>query len=225
LNRPHRLNALTIDTLLELERVLVGAENDPAIGALTLFGNGPSFCAGWDLKQDRPSLSAAELRQESLVGNRVLMKLWSSPLITLAGVHGYCIGAGCELALACDLTFVTEDAQLWFHEIELSMVPIFNMLSWVVGQKTAKTILLGGLRLTAAEAKDLQMISAVLDRTQLEEVVLEKATKIAGTPRPVLASFKAILNKRYEVEGFRDYVDYTTEAFTLSELLRDSARM
>src|SRR5258708_21630250 len=104
LNRPHKLNALSMELRLELERVLRAADDDPATSVIVLRSEGRSFCVGFDIGGD-PERARSPWRHDALkyherlaVSLRALMTPWNLSKPVIASVQGHALGGGCELA-------------------------------------------------------------------------------------------------------------------------------
>ena len=111
LNRPDKLNAINVAMQGALDRALTQAETDATVRAIVVNGAGRAFSAGFDLDMElgnsaTPDASAVRRALEN--DFRLIMRFWDSPKVTLAAVHGYCLGGALELALACDLTIASD---------------------------------------------------------------------------------------------------------------------
>ena len=120
LNRPDKLNAINIAMQGALDRALTVAEADATVRAIVVNGAGRAFSAGFDLDMElgnsaTPDASAVRRALEN--DFRLIMRFWDSPKVTLAAVHGYCLGGALELALACDLTIASEECLFGAPEV------------------------------------------------------------------------------------------------------------
>ena len=123
LNRPKVMNALSLALLRELLQAAIRAEGDPAIRALIVTGAGEkAFAAGADIPAFK-EMGAAEalgfLKEAQAVMNRI--EGLKKPV--LAAVNGYALGAGCELAMACDMIYAAETAKFGLPEVNLGIIP------------------------------------------------------------------------------------------------------
>lgn len=120
LNRPARLNAVSLPLYEALAAVLHDLGNDSAIRAVVITGAGRAFCVGADLKaHGEAQPTREERRRYAETGQRVYRALQTLPKPVVAAVNGHAIGAGLELALSCDVIIVAEDAKLRFPEFAL----------------------------------------------------------------------------------------------------------
>ncbi len=162
LNRPAKLNALSTD----LEQALLDALVSPAVAkarAVVLHGLGRAFCAGADTSQlDR---SPAEVAAYYRGSGRVHEVLAGLALPTVAAIHGYCLGGGLELALACDLRVADSTARFALPEVGLGILPSsggLTRLTRMVGPALARQIVLLGDRVEADQAARWGLVSAVV---------------------------------------------------------------
>ena len=121
LNRPDKLNAINPAMVVELKSALDRAQLNDEVRVILLKGEGRAFCAGLDLEtrigKDLESEEEAEaLKAELRDYFDMIMRFWDSPKPTVSAVHTYCIGAGMELALACDITLAAHECQAFRHE-------------------------------------------------------------------------------------------------------------
>jgi enoyl-CoA hydratase len=115
LNRPQRLNALGRQSYAELDRALARAEADPAVRVVVLSGEGRAFCVGVDIKEERAGSAGQRvlIEAEQTLGLRIATL--AKPVI--AAIHGYALGAGAEMALACDFILMAEGARFGLPEL------------------------------------------------------------------------------------------------------------
>ena len=192
LNRPAAVNAINDAIRRHLPTVLEELNADPNTRVIVLQGAGErGFCAGADLKEkpatDNP-LDAAVLRTRSSwieAFDRV-----SKPLI--AAIHGYCLGGGLEIALACDLRVASSDAVFGLPETGLGLIPGgggTQRLPRIVGLGRALDLLMTGDRVDAAEAYRIGLVTRLTaDRAALAVEVAALAERIAARP-PVATAF------------------------------------
>ena len=124
LNRPEKLNALSRELQLEMVDCLQRADDDPDVRVMTLMGNGRAFCAGYDItppstpeeeaasRERRDNIRADIHRMKQTPNTMAQVLNLSKPVI--AGIHGYCIAGGTDLAMHCDISIASDDAQIGF---------------------------------------------------------------------------------------------------------------
>lgn len=197
LNRPHRLNAVVpalVDALLGAIR-RAGADGARAV---VLAGRGRAFCSGYDLKEpdvDERTLQTQDRIEQIQDITRAVRRF---PGVVIAAVHGYALGAGCELALGCDLVVAAEDAQLGFPEVGVGLSVtggISKLLPLLVGPVRAKELLILGERIDAETARAMGLVNRVVGAGEHERVALELARTVAGRPAVSTALAKQVIDR------------------------------
>ncbi len=183
LNRPKVLNALDDQTYLALDSALAGLEGREDVRALILTGSGErAFCAGADLRYMR-ALDGETRQQFILLTYRVTNRLASFPRPTIAGLRGYVLGGGFELAMACDLRVAGADTQFGLPEITLGSVPGsggLQRLPLLVGPTRARELIFTGRRLSADEALAWGLVNRVVPPEEVLKAASEMAQTVAG---------------------------------------------
>ena len=181
LDRPERLNAYDVAMRDDLWDVLGAVEDDDAVRALVLRGNGPAFSTGGDLTEfgtaPSPYVARAVRWQRDVWG--ALLRLRS---VTVAAVHGYTVGGGMEMAMLCDLCLAADDARFALPETGLGMIPGVGgtqTLPRRVGTGRALDVVLSGRWLDAAEAVRLGIANRVVPRGRLRATALALARRMA----------------------------------------------
>ena len=175
LNRPQQLNALSDELMDELVSALQELDRDEAIRCIVLGGNERAFAAGADIGE-LAQASAVELYYARRVERwDAIRNLWT-PLV--AAVSGYCLGGGCELALACDLIVASETARFGQPETGIGIIPGAGgtqRFTRAVGKALAMDVILSGRTLSAREALDAGLVARVVAR----EAWLAEAKRVA----------------------------------------------
>ena len=183
LNRPDARNALSPDLMEELGAVLERWDEDADIGCIVIAGGDDCLAAGADIKA-----MASRTFKEALTSSSV--NFWPrlarvrTPLV--AGVSGYALGGGCELALACDMIVASESAEFGQPEILLGIIPGgggTQRLARVMGKQRAMELVLTGRRIDAAEALRLGIVNQVAPAKGWLDAALELASVVASRPR------------------------------------------
>jgi enoyl-CoA hydratase len=211
LNRPDKLNALTMELRLELERMLHVADDDPATSVIVLRAQGRSFCVGFDIggggreRAETPwRHDALKYRERLAVSLRALMTPWSLRKPVIASVQGHALGGGCELAMFCDLTIAADDAQFGEPEILFSQAGPGIVMPWIIGHKRARELLYFGALIDAQTALELRMINRIVPRQELRGATLKYARRLALISPEALAATKRAINRGIEDAGFRN---------------------
>jgi enoyl-CoA hydratase len=175
LNRPKQLNALSDALMEELVDALTQLDRDRAVRCIVLGGSERAFAAGADI-EELAQASAIDLYYARRVERwDAIRGLWT-PLV--AAVSGYCLGGGCELAMACDLIVASESAQFGQPETGLGIIPGAGgtqRLTRAVGKALAMDVILSGRFLSAREALSAGLVARVVAR----EAWLEEAKRVA----------------------------------------------
>lgn len=229
LNRPQVLNAINTQLRTELGQAIDAAATDDTVRVVVIRGAGRAFSAGDDLKEgfQRPvsEYSVASRRASIQREIELCFKIWDLPKPVIAQVHGYCLGAGCDLALACDITIAADDAQFGEPEIRHISSPPTLLMPWTVNLKKTKYLLLTGNTIGAIEAERCGLISKVVPGDQLDLEVRKTALDIARIPPDTVTLNKAALNRSYEIMGLRSAVLYNLETSTLIQLTKSKEEL
>jgi len=191
LNRPEAINAINDGIRHGVPAALRELDADPEVRVIVLCGAGTrGFCAGADLRERHAPLTAIEGRLQKRSAWFDAFDQVSKPLI--AAVHGFCLGGGFEIALACDLRSASADAVFALPETGLGLIPGgggTQRLPRLIGLGPAMLLLLTGDRIGAAEAHRLGVVSSVVaDADALQEEARRMANKIAAKP-PIATRF------------------------------------
>lgn len=171
INRPNKLNALDPATLEELCNLLQQSERFAKLwGCLLVTAGDRAFVAGADISV-QATLSANEAQEFGRLGQRAANLLENLPLPVIACVDGFALGGGCELAMACDFIYATQNAVFGQPEVTLGLIPGFGgcwRLPQYVGFAKARELIYSGRKISATEAYNLGLVNQVfLDREQL----------------------------------------------------------
>ena len=204
LSRPERLNALSRQTLLELNASMDAAEQDAEVRAVVVSGAGRAFSSGFDLKEqmERRPTGGAVWREILELDFQATMRFWHCSKPTIAAVHGACLAGAFELALACDLTIAAEDAIFGEPELKFGAGIVTMLLPWVTGPKQAKEIILLGLdRIDAATAQRLGIVNRVVQPGTHVDTALRIATNLAAVDPNLMQQTKHAINRSYAARG------------------------
>jgi len=192
--RPAVLNALREQTLDELARALECSAEDPAVRVVVLTGRGRAFCAGQDLDElaDRldhregeqgPGLSEPEVRDILASMQGITVRLLSHPRPTIAALNGVAVGAGAELAAACDVRIAASSARMGFVEAARGLFQT-NGITWllprIVGMSRALELLVTARLLSADEAERMGLVNRVIEGDDFAGAVRDYCAGIAA---------------------------------------------
>lgn len=221
INRPDRLNAMTIDTGRALERALRDAADNPAVGAVVLTGVGRHFSAGGDAHaitdriaspDERPRLDLMRAFQ------RLVEEIWNSPLPVVAAVSGVAYGGAFNLALACDLVVCSPGARFCQVFLRRGLAPDVGgawLLPRAVGLQRAKELMLLTPEISAERAAELGIVNAIDDHPAGRAA--ELAGRLADGSRLATSLTKRLIN---DSTGGDLHASLELEALTQSLALR-----
>jgi len=207
INRPKAMNALDRTVMSELTEALHVYDGNESIGAIVITGDERAFAVGADIKEMATAGAVDMLLSEPI-------ELWDrvseirKPII--AAVSGWCLGGGCELAMACDMIVASETAVFGQPEINLGVIPGAGgtqRLTRAVGKVMAMEMVLNDRRLDASEALRLGLINRVVPRERYLEEALSLAAEIAERAPLALRIGKELVNQAFETtlaEGIAD---------------------
>ena len=170
------LNVIDIAMMEELARSLAEMEGRSDISVIVLGGNGKAFSAGVDVAAHTPDMVEEMLAKF----HAVIRLLVATTKVTIASVHGLCLGGGAELAMVCDLVYSIADAEWGFPEIRLACFPpvACTALAALVGQKKAAEMILTGRSITGREAAEIGLVTRAVAEKQLDSAVQTATAQI-----------------------------------------------
>jgi enoyl-CoA hydratase len=200
INRPHRRNALDAQTLAELHRLLDTLNGDPVARAVVLTGAGDAFCAGADIKAQPDDLidssATPQTALQAAAASTVAITLAAQELMAsafekihrlrqpvIAAVHGFALGGGFALALACDIRYATTNATFGAvfirHGVSACDMGTSYHLPRLIGASRAAELMLTGRVFDATEAATIGLVLDVVERDELLATAVAKAREIA----------------------------------------------
>ena len=197
LNRPEALNALNSTVYTDLYDVFEDIENDDEVRVVVLTGSGEkAFAAGSDVVEMQ-NMNTLELQKFVAKIRKASDRIYTLTKPTIAAIHGYALGGGCELSMCCDLRICSEKARFGQPEINLGLIPGAcgtQRLPRLVGVAKAKEMIFLGDMIDAATALSLGLVNKVVPPDKLMEEAMVWAGKLAGKSGPVLAMAKMAIN-------------------------------
>lgn len=207
LNRPKALNALNDALMDELGAALTAFDQDEGIGAIVITGSERAFAAGADIGMMAQYSFMDVYKGDYITRNWETIRKIRKPVI--AGVAGYALGGGCELAMMCDIIIAADSAKFGQPEVKLGTMPGAGgtqRLPRAVSKAKAMDLCLTSRMMDAAEAERSGLVSRVVPADKLLDEVLAAAETIAGFSLPVVMMIKESVNAAYETtlaEGVR----------------------
>jgi len=221
LNRPQQLNALSSELMGELAEALQELDADEAIRCIVLGGGERAFAAGADVGELAAG-TPISLYQGRRLDRWDAIRNVRTPLV--AAVSGYCLGGGCELAMACDLIVASETAQFGQPEINLGVLPGAGgtqRLTRAVGKSVAMDMILSGRMLAAEEALQFGLVARVVAREAWLEAAKAVAREIAAKSPISVRLAKEAVNKAFEAP-LSVGIDFERRAFYLARASEDA---
>jgi 2-(1,2-epoxy-1,2-dihydrophenyl)acetyl-CoA isomerase len=217
LNRPDRLNALTVEVAKDFKAAIAEAIERGA-RAIVLTGAGRAFSAGGDLREMQ-EIAKKDGRAEAFFDeplrllNESIVLIRETPVPFIAAVNGVASGGGCNLALACDLVIAAESARFKHAFIKIGLTPDCGgtfMLPRLVGWKRATELLFTGELVSAKAAAEMGMINSVSPDDELMSRAMAMADKLAQAPTAAIAEIKKLLEAS-ATNDLRSHLDLERE--------------
>jgi 2-(1,2-epoxy-1,2-dihydrophenyl)acetyl-CoA isomerase len=217
LNRPDRLNALTVEVAKDFKAAIAEAIERGA-RAIVLTGAGRAFSAGGDLREMQ-EIAKKDGRAEAFFDeplrllNEAIVLIRETPVPFIAAVNGVASGGGCNLALACDLVIAAESARFKQSFIKIGLTPDCGgtfMLPRLVGWKRATELLFTGELVSAKAAAEMGMINSVSPDDELMSRAMAMADKLAQAPTAAIAEIKKLLEAS-ATNDLRSHLDLERE--------------
>jgi enoyl-CoA hydratase len=190
-NRPAVLNALNTPTTDELRRTILELKRDASVRAVVITGAGEkAFIAGADINE-LAALKPAEGKEHALAGQHVFDLIENMGKPVIAAINGFCLGGGCELAMACTLRIAADTARIGQPEINLGIIPGYagsQRLSRLVGKGVALDLLLTGRQVKADEALAIGLVNMVVPPAELLGTARALAAELA-TKAPIAVQY------------------------------------
>lgn len=215
LNRPEKRNPLSNELRTELFHALETGDQDPDVRVMIIRGAGSCFSAGYDLqsdvRQDQPFYTAGGLANWPRHVVEGFFKIWDLAKPVIAQVHGYCLAGGTELATACDLVYVAEDAMIGYPVVRSISPPDNQFYPWIVGLRRAMELMLTGDHMSGSEAAESGFANRAFTAEELEDNVLRIAERVAKTPSDLQQINKRAVHRQMDAMGIRAGIRAGTE--------------
>ncbi len=220
LNRPDSRNALNNTLRGEIFSQLEANDLDDDIRVTIIRGAGKAFCAGYDLKgnnnEERPFHTAGGDGSWARHVVEGAFRMWDLAKPVIAQVHGYCLAGGTELATACDLIYVAEDAKIGYPVVRSMSPPDNQFFPWMVGMRNAMEMMLTGDAISGTDAANYGFANRAYPIDSLENEVLQIAEKIAKIPSDIEQMNKRAVHRQMDLMGMRAAIRQGTEIQALA---------
>jgi 2-(1,2-epoxy-1,2-dihydrophenyl)acetyl-CoA isomerase len=216
LNRPEVYNALNDEITYELQDALKAVAKDDAVRVVVLTGEGKAFCSGQDLKASGNSGKRSFIESLHKRYNPIIRAMRNLPKPIICKLNGVAAGAGCSIALACDMIIASEEATLIEVFINIGLVPDSGssyFLPRLIGMAKAFEMCALGNKVKASEAATMGLINKAVPADQLDAAVNEYAERFASAPTKSIGLIKKMLNKSATstLDEMLDYEAYCQE--------------
>jgi enoyl-CoA hydratase len=214
LNRPDKLNALSLELMKQLVAALEAYDQDDNIYVILLAGNERAFAAGADIGDMAEATVVSQYKGNQFARWERIGKV-SKPVV--AAVSGFALGGGCELAMSCDLIIASDTAQFGQPEINIGVMPGAGgtqRLIRAVGKAMAMDVILTGRFLSAREALSAGLVSRVVPKEHFYTEALRICHEMATKPPLALRMAKESVRKAHEV-GLTEGLEYERKLFYL----------
>lgn len=205
LDRPAKLNALSVELVDALSVAIEAAATDPRVRVIVLEGAGRAFCSGYDLTEEAEGGAPGPVEWRAMLAAdvAVTLRIIDCPKPVIAQIHGYALAGGLELAMACDLVVAAEGTKLGEPEIRYGSAPVTLLMPYLIGHKKTRELLLTGDLIDAVEAERIGLVNRVVPADDLAGEVDSLADRLARTPPEVMGPTKRMLNRVMDAAGFR----------------------
>lgn len=206
LNRPEKMNALTIEGWHQLQEALNRASKEARAAVLT--GTGDVFCAGDDVEVLESIDSAQELEELADALYDVIFGIETLQIPVIAAVNGLTYGGACEMLIAADLAVTVDDAQIALPETRIGVYPVYAVkrVMAMATRKRAMELILTGEPIDAQTAKEWGMVNNVVDEDELESAVEKYVDSICRSPKRSVTVAKRYANNHIAQQGEQESI-------------------
>ena len=234
LDYQEKANVQSSRLVFDVDECLNDANADYDVKVLVIKANGPGFSAGHvvrgapgtemrEIDESTERLGSPWKGQWEIYGSPV-MKLWEFPKITIAEVHGYCLGGGTVWGLLTDMTVASDDAYFQFPVLQGMAMPTMEtgIEPWLfMNWKRASEYMYTGQQLSAEDAKALGLVNRVVPRERLSDEVDELAFHVAQAPLSTLMAAKANIRRAWDLMGLRTHLEQSNDLLTVATQATD----
>ncbi len=220
LNRPEKRNAISTPLRVALLEQLRDHDRDADVRVTIVRGAGPCFSAGYDLSsslmEGSPFYSAPGDGQWARQANDTWFSVWDLAKPVIAQIHGYAIAGATELASACDLVYVADDALISYPVVRVASPPDWQYHTVLLGLRRAMELMLTGDAITGEEAVQIGFANRSFPASHLDEEVVAVASRVAGVPSDLQQINKRSVHRAFDVWGARAAIRAGTELQALA---------
>ena len=223
LNRPAARNALSMGLMEALDGELAAIADDRSVKVVIIAANGPTFCAGHDLREIRATPTRTAYEQVFALCSRLMQRIVRLPKPVIAQVHGVATAAGCQLVASADLAVAADTARFATPGVDIGLFCSTPMvaLSRAVGRKAAMEMLLTGDMMPAARARELGLVNRLVPEGELRDATLALAVQIAAKSPLTVAIGKEAFYRQVEM-SLADAYRYASQVMSENMMARDA---
>ena len=220
LNRPEKRNAMNNQLRGEIFAALEANDTDESVRVTIIRGAGKCFCAGYDLSGG--NLVEQPYYTPGGIGNwprhvvQGWFSMWDLGKPVIAQVHGYCLAGATELATACDLVYVAEDAEIGYPPVRTMSPPDMQFHPWMLGMRNAMELMLTGDAMSGTEAVERGFANRAYPAAELDEQTLERAVRVAKVAPDIQQMNKRSIHHAMDIMGTRAAIRAGTELQALA---------
>jgi enoyl-CoA hydratase len=214
LNRPEKRNALNDALRSALFDALRRGDRDRDVSVMIIRGAGPCFSAGYDLGSANHDVERSIAKADGWWSRHVVnnwFEMWDMATPIIGQVHGYCLAGGTELATACDLVYVADDAAIGYPPVRLMSPPDMQWQTWLMGLRRGMEALLTGDSMSGVDAVAAGFANRAYPAGELDAAVVAMAERVAKVPPDLLALNKRAAHRAMEAMGIRTGIRATAE--------------
>lgn len=218
MNRPDKLNAMSVEFFASLPVVLAELDADRSIGAAVLTGAGHAFSAGGDIESFSRLADHHAYRKHLKLVFDAFHAVEAARITVIGAINGIAYGGGMELTLACDYAIASDQAKFGFREVTVGLTPGWGVIRGpdVIGRSWTRRLALTGEIINARHALEIGLVQTVVPADKLAGEAGALAARIAAQPRIATAVGKQLVN-RGTTTGFVESIEATALLFTTDE--------
>jgi enoyl-CoA hydratase/carnithine racemase len=216
-NRPHRLNAFSLDLQSELIHAVEQANTDSNIRVLVITGaGGRAFSAGYDIKDSAaiPKRTLSQWRERLSGDCDFTFSVWNCTKPVIAMIDGYCLAGALEFAQMCDIRYCSDDSTFGVVETRFSSGIATLIMPWVIGARSRELIYTGD-KIDAQEALRIGLVNRVFPKNDLRAETMKVAKRMSQVALDCLIWNKRAINNMYDAQGFQAAMRYGVEACSI----------
>jgi len=217
INRPESLNALNAQVFTDLDNVFDFLKDEKSVKCIIVTGSGEkAFVAGADIKEFS-KYGNEQAKELSKRGHSVFQKIENMNKPVIAAINGFALGGGLELAMACHIRYVSDNAKLGLPEVTLGLIPGYGgtqRLPKLVGKGIANEIIFSAKMITAEKARSIGLVNEVFSSEELMTKTQELAENIVkNSPQGIAKAIQAV-NVSESEKGMEYEIDFFGELFS-----------